>query len=68
MERFVFIIFDEMKIQEDLVWDKYSGELIGFVDLGDTHTNFATLDDIKELATHALVFLLKVSSIHCHIV
>ena len=30
-----------MKIQEDLVWDKYSGELIGFVDLGDTHTNFA---------------------------
>ena len=32
MERFVSIIFDEMKIQEDLVWDKYSGELIGFVD------------------------------------
>ena len=41
MERFVSIIFDEMKIQEDLVWDKYSGELIGFVDLGDIHTNFA---------------------------
>ena len=30
MERFVSIIFDEMKIQEDLVWDKYSGELIEF--------------------------------------
>ena len=53
------IIFDEMKIQEDLVWDKYSGELIGFVDLGDIHTNFATLDDVKELATHVLVFLVK---------
>ena len=26
MERFVSIIFDEMKIQEDLVWDTYSGE------------------------------------------
>ena len=50
MERFVSIIFDEMKILEDLVWDKYSGELIGFVDLGDIHTNFATLDDVKELA------------------
>ena len=36
MERFVSIIFNDMKIQEDLVWDNYSGELI---DLGDTHTN-----------------------------
>ena len=35
------------------------GELIGFVDLGDTHTNFATIDDVKELATHVLVFLVK---------
>ena len=59
MERFVSIIFDEMNIQEDLVWDKYSGELIGFVDLDDTHTTFATLDDVKELATHVLVFLVK---------
>ena len=35
-ERFITILFDEMKIQEYLVWDKYSGELIGFVDLDDT--------------------------------
>ena len=34
-ERFVSILFHEMKIQEDLVWDQYAGELIGFVDLGD---------------------------------
>ena len=59
MERFVSIIFDEMKIQEDLVWDKYSGKLISFVDPGDTHTNFVTLDDVKELVTHVLVFLVK---------
>ena len=58
-ERFVTILFDEMKIQEDLVWDKYTGELIGFVDLGDIHTNFATLKDVKELASHVLVFLVK---------
>ena len=36
-----------MKIQEDLVWDKYSGELIGFVDLGDINTNYATLKNVK---------------------
>ena len=53
------IIFDEMKIQEDLVWDKYSGQRIGFIDLGDTHTNFATLDDVKEFATHVLISLVK---------
>ena len=48
-----------MKIQEDLIWDKYSGELIGFVDLGDRNTNYATLKNVKELATHVLVFLVK---------
>ena len=58
-ERFVTILFDEMKIQEDLVWDKHSGELIGFVDLGDITTNYATLKNVEELATHILVFLVK---------
>ena len=58
-ERFVTILFDEMKIQEDLVWDKHTGELIGFVDLGDFHVNYATLKNIKELASHVLVFLIK---------
>ena len=58
-ERFVTILFDEMKIQEDLVWDKHTGELIGFVDLGDMNVNYATLHNVKELATHVLVFLVK---------
>ena len=29
-----------MEIQEDLVWDKHTGELIGFVDLGDMQLNY----------------------------
>ena len=53
-ERYVTILFDEMKIQEDLVWDKHSGELIGFVDLGDINTNYAILKNVTELATHVL--------------
>ena len=28
-ERFSVILIDEMKIQEDLVWDKHTGDLIG---------------------------------------
>ena len=58
-ECYVTILFDEMKIQEDLVWDKNSGELIGYVDLGDVNVNFATLDNVQEVATHVLVFLVK---------
>ena len=39
-----------MKVQENLVWDKYSSELTGFVDLGDIQTNYATLKNVRELA------------------
>ncbi len=49
---------DEMKIQSKLVFDKRSNELIGFVDLGDEHVNEA-LASGDELATHALVFLIR---------
>ena len=48
-----------MKIQEDLVWEKQTGELIGFVDLGDMKLNYATLKNVSVLATHILVFLVK---------
>ena len=58
-ERFVTILIDEMKIQEDLIWDKYTGELIEFVDLGDGDVNAATLDKLNELATHVLVVMVK---------
>ena len=48
-----------MKIQDDLVWDKHTGELIGFVDLRDPDLNYATLKDTNELATHVLVFQIR---------
>ena len=50
-ERFVTILIGEMEIQEDLIWDKYTGALIGFVDLGDGDVNAATLDKPNELAS-----------------
>ena len=48
-----------MKINSNLVSDENSGELIGFLDLGDPGINFATLEKEDTLATHGLVFLLK---------
>ena len=58
-ERFSVILIDEMKIQEDLVWDKHTGDLIGYVDLGDTELNYAKLKKSEEVATHMLVFLVR---------
>ncbi len=51
---------DEMKLQENLVFDKTSGELIGFIDLGDPLTTFANVDeDSDQIASHALAFLVR---------
>ena len=58
-ERFSVILIDEMKIQEDLVWNKHTGDLIGYVDLGDTQLNYATLKKSEEVTTHMLVFLVR---------
>lgn len=53
------LLFDKMKILSYLVFDKVTGELIGFVDLGDPDVNFATLEKADEITTHALVFLIR---------
>ena len=59
VQRYVVLLFDEMKVQSNLVLDKVTGELIGFTDLGDLELNFAVLDKADEIATHALAFILR---------
>ena len=34
IQKYVAVVMDEMKLQENLVFDKPSGELIGYIDLG----------------------------------
>ncbi|KAK3727096.1 hypothetical protein QZH41_006021 [Actinostola sp. cb2023] len=46
-----------MKVMSNLVFDKVSGELISFTDLGDPDLNFGVLEKTDEIATHALAFL-----------
>eukprot|EP00794_Sanderia_malayensis_P013195 gene13195-14544_t len=58
-ERFVILIHDEMKIQENLVWDKHTGDLIGYVDLGNIELNCSTFKKVDEIASHVLVFLIR---------
>lgn len=59
IEKYIVLLFDEVKVQENLVWDKHTGELVGYVDLGDIDTNYATLQTVDELATHILVFMVR---------
>ncbi len=59
VQRYIVLVMDEMKIQSGLVFDKHSGNLVGFIDLGDPMTNFACLKDEDTLATHALAFLVR---------
>ena len=48
-----------MKIQSNLVFDKVSGDLTGFIDLGDPMTNFACFAVEDPVASHALAFLMR---------
>ena len=65
LERYIVLLFDEMKIQDDLVWNKNTGELIGFIDWGDIDLNYATLQKSDNLASHVLVFWYVKSIVVC---
>ena len=58
-QRYVVILMDEMKIRSNLVYDRTSGQLVGFTDLGDPKLNFNNLTEDNDLASHMLVFLLR---------
>lgn len=57
VQRYVVLLFDEMKVMSNLVLVKVSGELIGFTDLGDPNLNYGVLEKADEIVTHALAFL-----------
>ena len=58
-QRYVVLVMYEMKIQSDLVFDKNSGDLVRFMDLGDPMINLACLDEKDTMATRALAFLVR---------
>ena len=62
--RYVVIIIDEMKIQEDLVFDKTGVYMHGFVNLGNVNQELLKLEQEIEkdegniqLATHMLTLM-----------
>lgn len=63
-QRYVCIAFDEMKISSGLVFDKHSGEIIGFTSLGDDEVTEAFMGKENSLASHALLFSVRGISSH----
>ena len=58
-QRYVTLAFDEMKIKENLVFDKNTNELIGYVDIGDPELNYGTSKNVEVLATHIFIYLVR---------
>ena len=46
-------------MQQNLVYDKYTHQSIGYVDLGDPQLNFPTLNDCDALLSYILIFYLR---------
>ena len=59
IQQYIGIIFDEMKIRNNLVFDKISGQLIGYVDLGDPVIDYVSFEDNTQFAQYALVFMIR---------
>ena len=51
---------NDMKTQENLVWDKHTGEPTYYVDFGDIELNYATLSTIvnkvNQITSHMMGF------------
>ena len=61
-------VFDEVKIKEDLVFDKHSLELVGFVQIGDINSHLSKFQSCNmpqqsttapQLATHMVSFMVS---------
>ena len=50
-QKHVALVMDEMYIKEDLVYDKHSGELVGFVHLGETNDHLIQFEQRVEGST-----------------
>ena len=64
--KFCSIVIDEMKIKENLIYDKFSGEIVGFTQLGEVNNELLKLErdcksdmDHPPLAKHLLVLMVR---------
>ena len=61
-QKYVAIVFDEMKIKEGIVYDKHESKIVGFVNLGAVNNTLMSFEqsvneDKIPVATQMLVFM-----------
>ena len=68
VQRHVIISFDEMRIKEELVYNKHTSEVIGFIKLGDVNNQLSDLENACKsdkqhqhpaIATHMLTLMVR---------
>ena len=60
--KYVALLIDEMKVKEGLVYNKTSGEIVGFTDIGDINQQLLRLEqesDHPPVAKHILVLMVR---------
>ena len=50
-DKYVSILMDEMYIREDIVYEKHSGKMIGFANLGDVNNHLAIFEQRLKCTT-----------------
>lgn len=72
-KRHVTVLIDEMKIKENLVYDKHETNIVGFVDIGDVGNELSNLESLymnksvashPTVATHMLVVMVRGVFLH----
>ena len=67
-KKHIVLLLDEMKLKENLVYDKHETNVVGFVDVGDFNNQITELekecssDDFgprESIATHLLVLMVR---------
>ena len=66
-KKFCGIILDEMKVKENLVYNKHTGEVVGFINLGGINNDLLRMEDVclqdqdcqPTVASHLLVLLVR---------
>ena len=46
-QKYVCLVFDEVKVKEDLVYDKHSANLVGFVRIGDVNDHLSRFERME---------------------
>ena len=68
-EKHIVLVFDEMKIKNDLVYNKHTSQIIGYVSLGSMEQQLLLLEEeqigvASHVATHMLQSMVQAISAH----